>query len=220
MEQKETRVLAEENPEWLNTPSPFDQLDEDWIRIIIFYVFHSPAGSVSARGTTLPNYGWGTKNGSQDFKLLKKRMIEYAGMKPEDFQCIKKWEDARNSFEANNLIDFPKNISKERATFFVGGYPTCETVMRHLRNSFAHGRLSFYEEKGKIYIAMEDIARQKAISARMILSKTTLFRWMIITIAGPISDEELETMLQIEIAPGTEQLTDSEKDEATTSLPA
>ena len=38
---KESCVIAD-NDEWLQTPSPFEAIDEDMKIIIIFFVFHIP----------------------------------------------------------------------------------------------------------------------------------------------------------------------------------
>ena len=35
----EDYIFADNNPDWLITPSPFDELDDEWYQIIIFYVF-------------------------------------------------------------------------------------------------------------------------------------------------------------------------------------
>ena len=58
----EDYILAESRPEWLDTPSPFDDLDEEWKQLIIFYVFHVPVVDMSARAKPLESYGWGTKS--------------------------------------------------------------------------------------------------------------------------------------------------------------
>ena len=68
--------------------------------------------------------------------------------------------------------------------------------MAHIRNSFAHGRLAFYNNDNEVYIAMEDIDNNKHVSARMILSKKTLINWKIIIESGPnMKTKELELVL-------------------------
>ena len=72
----EDYIFAEEHPEWLNTPSPFDNLDEELKQLIVFYVFHVPVVGVSARAKPLESFGWGTKSKNDDFKQLKKKSCE------------------------------------------------------------------------------------------------------------------------------------------------
>lgn len=83
----EDYIVTETNPGWLNTPSPFDVLDDDWYQIIIFYVFHVPVSSASARAKPLNSYGWGKKSKNNDFKQLKKWMtllLRSAGYEPDE----------------------------------------------------------------------------------------------------------------------------------------
>ena len=191
----EDLVHAEENPEWLNTPSPFEQLDDDWVKIIIFFVFQPPVDSISARGTTLSAFKWGK---AHDHKVLINRMRICAGMEKECFQSVDVLREVRPSLERTNLINFPNAIAEERLVFRKSKSSIGESVISHIRNAFAHGRLSFYDENGEIYVAMEDVNNKHVVTARMILSKTTLLRWMTVITAGPfISEEELRAQLHI-----------------------
>ena len=111
-------VLAEQAPDWLNTPSPFEQLDEMWIEIIIFYVFHVPVSDLSARARSLDYYGWGTKSHNNDFKQLKGRLIKYGNISNDHFKCEDTWAELKEAYKACNLYDsFPKDITCERVTF-------------------------------------------------------------------------------------------------------
>ena len=55
-------IVAENSPTWLNEPSPFNELDDEWISIIVFYVFHVPVSDASARAKPLEFYKWGEKS--------------------------------------------------------------------------------------------------------------------------------------------------------------
>ena len=96
---KENYVIAN-NDEWLKTPSPFDSMDDDMKIIIVFFVFHIPVKGVSARGKTLKEYGWGNKSRTNDFKELKKRLIEFGKINKEYFVC------ADNLEKLDNLLIF------------------------------------------------------------------------------------------------------------------
>lgn len=190
---KEKLEFANFNAEWLNTPSPFNELDNEWLRIIVFFVFHIPVQGVSARGTTLSAFHWGEKSRSDDFKLLKSRLIAYAGIEKDQFKSVDKWEDMRPALSDNGLLVFPQDLQDIRITYRNDKGGVCDSLCNHIRNSFAHGRLAFYEVEGNTYIAMEDIDSKHTITARMILSKTILLRWIEIISLGPfISKEELD----------------------------
>ena len=196
----ECLIFADFNPEWLNTPSPFDELDEEWVSIIIFFVFHIPVANVSARGTTLQAFHWGEKSKNDDFKLLKSRLINYAEMDEDEFKAVDAWIEVKEALKNNNLIDFPLDITKPRLTFRKDKCGVCESLCNHIRNSFAHGRLAFYKENSETYVAMEDIDDKHTVSARLILSKTILKRWIEIIRCGPFETNcELDKKFYLKI---------------------
>ena len=194
---KENCVIAD-NDEWLQTASPFDVIDEDMKIIIIFFVFHIPVEGVSARGKSLKEYGWGKKSKANDFKELKRRLIEFGEMNEKYFVCEDNFEKLKNALTENQLIDFPGNIEKQKLVFTKNKNGINESLIFHIRNAFAHGRVAFY--KNGQYIVMEDINPQnKVISARMILKKETLMKWIYIIRKGPFAEEnELKKELKME----------------------
>lgn len=186
-------LFADEHPGWLNTPSPFDELDEIWKELIVFYVFHVPVSGMSARAKTLESYGWGTQSKKGDLKKLKNRLVKYGNMTDKTFECKDGWSGLKESYINNNLIDFPQDIACERVSYRKTKSGVNDSLLSHIRNSFAHGRLAFYSKNDKTYIAMEDIDDKKHVSARLILSKETLCCWKSIIELGPsISSEELK----------------------------
>lgn len=194
---KENCVIAD-NDEWLQTASPFDVIDEDMKIIIIFFVFHIPVEGVSARGKSLKEYGWGKKSKANDFKELKRRLIEFGEMKTENFVCVNNFENIKRALEENELIDFPGNIEKQKLVFTKNKNGINESLISHIRNAFAHGRVAFY--KNGQYIVMEDInPKNKVVSARMILKKETLMNWIYIIRKGPFAEEnDLKKELKME----------------------
>lgn len=189
-------ITAEANPLWLKSPSPFNTLDNEWYQIIIFYVFHSPASGVSARSKSLDSYGWGTKSKDDDFKLLKNRLIKYSGLSKATFRCEDTWANLKQAIQETDLFVFPTDLTCERIAYRTGKKREIDSLLSHTRNSFAHGRLSFYTCRENVYIAMEDIDTKKHVSARIIVSKQTLLNWKVIIEAGPFTSEyELEKSL-------------------------
>ena len=106
-------ITAEENAEWLNTPSPFDELDDEWYQLIIFFVFHVPVPDLSARSKSLIEYGWGSNSRTGDFKKLKNRFIKFGNMDEETFVCEESWAQLRATIQNNDLMDFPNNVIVE-----------------------------------------------------------------------------------------------------------
>lgn len=170
-------VYAEVDAAWLNTPSPFSQLDDEWINIIIFYVFHVPVSGISARGGTLSSYKWGENNKKNDFKILKAKLILDADMDKNKFRCVDNKDQMKEALIDNELYQFPEKIGEERVSYRKTKNSIIDSLLSHIRNSFAHGRLSFYNINNEIYVAMEDLVGSNLVSARMILSKSTLMKW-------------------------------------------
>lgn len=187
-------IVADTSPEWLNTPSPFDELDDEWISIIVFFVFHVPVPDASARAKSLAFYKWGEKSRNDDFKQLKRRLIKYGNMDEKSFLCKDGWAKLKQAIIENDLYsNFPQVVSKERVAYRKSKSGETDSLLSHIRNSFAHGRLAFYEVNNTTYIVMEDIDDKKHVSARMILSKTTLLRWKTIISSGPyVKDTEYD----------------------------
>ena len=99
----------------------------------------------------------------------------------------------RHSLSDNELIVFPQNLQDIRVTYRNDKGGICESLCNHIRKSFAHGRLAFYKIGDDTYISMEDIYGQRTITARMILNKTILLRWIEIISLGPfISESDLD----------------------------
>lgn len=189
-------LIAEDNPVWLQTSSPFDALDNDWYRIIIFYVFHTPVSDLSVRSKALHSYGWGKKSDKHDFKVLKKRLIKYSSMNEDTFRSVPKWEDMKTAFQETDLLEFPTDLQRQRVVYRKTKSGELDSLLSHIRNSFAHGRLAFFSYGENTYAVMEDIENKKRISARIIVSKRTLLLWKAIIEAGPfIPEEDLEKQL-------------------------
>lgn len=180
-------IFAEDKPAWLNTPSPFDGLDDDWLAIIVFYVFHVPVSDLSARARTLESYQWGQKSKNNDFKQLKRRFVNYGNMSDESFICEDGWAKLKESIQSNNLQEFPCQLDRERVVYRKSKTGVNDSLLAHIRNAFAHGRIALYTFGGNEFVALEDIDDKKHVAARMILSKETLLRWKTIINAGPFT---------------------------------
>ena len=60
----------------------------------------------------------------------------------------------------------------------------------HVRNCSAHNRFAIKPHKDDWLFILEDVSRDKKVSARMILKKSTLLRWIEIIEGGEKSFKE------------------------------
>lgn len=95
------------------------------------------------------------------------------------------YDKISEALEKADLKDnFPSDLSKERICIYNNEKNQFMSVFYHIRNAFAHGRLNIVDVNGECTFILEDIVpnhsnpqRQK-VSARMILKRSTLLRWI------------------------------------------
>jgi hypothetical protein len=86
-----------------------------------------------------------------------------------------------NLEKADLKDDFPSDLGRERICVADNKKNQFMSVFYHIRDAFAHGRfyITDYEEH-KIFV-MEDVSPssgRKPVSARMIVRKDTLLKWI------------------------------------------
>ena len=89
-----------------------------------------------------------------------------------------------NALEKADLKEnFPSNIANERVCIYDNQKNQFMSIFYHIRNSFAHCRLNMVDVDGECIFIFEDVQPNKnknklKISARMILRKRTLLKWI------------------------------------------
>lgn len=78
---------------------------------------------------------------------------------------------------------FPSDFSRERVCIVDNQKNQFLSVFYHIRNALAHCRLNMVDVDGECVFIFEDVQPQKnvdklKVSARMILRKSTLLRWI------------------------------------------
>lgn len=177
-------VHKDENPEWLEWIAPEHFNDPDLFRIVVFYVFHSPCKNTSAIGKTLQEYGW-----SDPWKkpyCLNEQLKQASTNCKLIFSANKLDQMDEKLKEASLYDDFPSDLSTERICVHDCKKNQIMSMFRHIRNAFAHGRLNMREVNGECVFVMEDLGDRKKdkVSARMILRKSTLLKWIDIIESG------------------------------------
>ncbi len=77
---------------------------------------------------------------------------------------------------------FPSHFERERICVVDNKNNQFMSVFYHIRNAFAHGRFYLQNCNGNKVFVMEDVASKrdskKSITARMIIQKKTLLKWI------------------------------------------
>jgi len=174
-------LITENNPPWLKRARDKKCFDEDYNRIIDFYLIHSPCEGISYLPNTLESLGWKKPWNSSRFRAL---FDDIAG-----FEKDKNWwydysiKEFQIAWDESKFTDFI-SVKKEFAVIskYKGNNPRMD-LLHHIRNSLAHGRFVFKKIGGEYYIYFEDVCKRKksnkiVVSARMCLKKSTLIAWI------------------------------------------
>lgn len=174
--------LSTMNPGWIHKVIEPQNYDEEYKRILQFYVVNTPCEKLSTSSLPLSHYGWGSKVWKND--ELKKKLFEVAGLCRETtFVVAKTLEEMKSSFEKTSLKKhFHSDRDTERVAVYKSNYNEFLAICYHIRNSLAHGRFQMYtNSSNEVVFAMEDGIKQRdkfEVRSRMILKKSTLIKWI------------------------------------------
>lgn len=174
-------ITTERNPEWINWIAPDSFEDKDLFKIVIFFLFHSPCENLSSMRKTLAEYGW-TAPWKKPYYLNKQ--LRQVASNYELLFSAKGYNEIDAALEKADLKEnFPCNFSHERICIYDNQGNQFLSVFYHLRNAFAHYRLNMVDIDGECVFILEDVqpkrnSNQLKVSARMILRKSTLLKWI------------------------------------------
>lgn len=169
------------NADWLQWIAPERFNDSDLFKIVVFFVFHSPCSELSVMGRTLLEYGW-KMPWRKPYKL--NLQLKEASSNHNLIFSAKSYGDMDKALEKANLKDeFPLNLETERVCVYDNLNNQFMSTFYHIRNAFAHGRLNMMDVNGECVFVLEDIVKNRKkgickVSARMILRKNTLLKWI------------------------------------------
>lgn len=174
-------VYANRNADWINwiAPDRFD--DYDLFRIVIFFVFHSPCPKLSCMGRTLDEYGW-TTPWKKPYCL--NRQFRQVASNYELLFSAEKYDTMDAALVKADLKEgFPSDLTRERICIYDNLKNQFMSVFYHIRNAIAHCRLNMVDVDGECVFVLEDVQPNKnadrlKVSARMILRKSTLLKWI------------------------------------------
>ena len=180
-------VYTERNPSWLQWIAPATFNDADLFRIVIFFVFHSPCPQLSSMQKTLQEYNWNTPWRKPFY--LNKQLKQASSNQSLIFSAsnYSAMSDALDKANLNN--SFPCELERERICIYDNQKNQFMSVFYHIRNAFAHCRLNMVDVNGECVFILEDILPNKKtdtlkVSARMVLKKSTLLKWIDIIEGG------------------------------------
>lgn len=126
-------------------------------------------------------YGWKTP-WKKPYHL--NRQLKQLASNHELIFSAEKYDEMDSALEKADLKeDFPSDLNRERICIFDSQNNQFMSVFYHLRNAFAHCRLNMVDSNGECVFIIEDVKANKndnkvKVSARMILRKSTLLKWI------------------------------------------
>lgn len=180
-------VFTARNAAWLQWIVPERFNDVDLFRIVTFFVFHSPCQALSSMRRTLLEYGW-TAPWRKPYYL--NRQLKQAATNYNLIYSASGYDAMESALEKALLKDgFPTDFETERICIYDNQSNQFLSVFYHLRNSFAHCRLNMVDIDNDCVFILEDVQPKRnsnslKVSARMILRKSTLLKWIDIIEGG------------------------------------
>jgi hypothetical protein len=138
-------------------------------------------------GKSLVEYGWNTP-WSKPFYLNKQ--LRQAASNYNLIYSAKSYDAMDIALEKADLKDnFPLDFSKERVCIYDNQGNQFQSVFYHLRNALSHGRINMVDVNGECIFILEDVQSKQneeklKVSARMILRKSTILKWIEIIESG------------------------------------
>lgn len=178
----EEYLIVSANADWLNTYIGKGFYDNDFYRIIEFYVLHSPCKVSSYTPISFEKLGW--KNPWNSSRFRHEFDIVPNFRKDENYRYHESINHFKGMWEDANWGEFFNIEKSEFAVFIHAGESNPRMdLLHHIRNSFAHGRFSVKKDSGEYYIYLEDVTTVRSVTglvvnSRICLKKSTLISWL------------------------------------------
>lgn len=182
-EKKMSGIVEPSSPElWKNSDFLDGDDAQDIFKIMKFFVIRTPYAQTSLKGVPLSAHGWK----GNPIKILKEKL--QAELSDKNLFFVQDSpNDMKSALITANLVDnFPTNCITE-AVCYTKKDNQIQGLCYHIRNCFAHGRFLLNKNGKDSFFVFEDISnykKQRKVSARMILKKSTLLKWIKIIEGG------------------------------------
>ena len=119
--------------------------DENFQKIVRFYLFETPIEGISHRGKTFKDMGW---TGSARFQMLERLLKCASGMIDDQWNILESQSEVRKQSKeaACDRQYIYSDQSKGRVSTFIYS----------IRNAFAHGSFDILESNGERYYFFEN----------------------------------------------------------------
>ncbi len=181
------------NGGWITTLDESNFLNENFQRILSFYLIHTPVTSLSAQAKDLHSHGWSSPWNKRFY--LNKQLKE-ASSNDRLIFSTRTYDGMSDAVTKADLGEnFLTNLQTERIAIYVSKKDQAQftSIFNHIRNSIAHARFVIFEveidgQQKRVYAFQDGTLNgtRFKISARMILREETLLKWIDIISGGEV----------------------------------
>lgn len=157
------------------------QNKDNFLKIIVFFLFETPIDNASKRSKSFKYYGWIY---GHRYRELKYNLVNYNQNSKIHFYC-------ENNSNRKDLIKKLKkydniNTNDEFCIFYkVDSDSEIRSLFKILRNSLAHGEFVIRKYNKENMYYFENYSKKNRINAQLYLKETTLLEWIKIIENGP-----------------------------------
>lgn len=143
--------------------------------IINFYLHNTPVSKIENKALDkelLIKYGW-QKEKPNTYNTIEKELLKSASIDSKSYNITKNISNqtlTNMSLDENICIHHPRAILKQYSN-----ENRIECLFRHLRNAITHNRIFILNNN---LILLEDLNKQNKISAKIIIPKQSLLKWI------------------------------------------
>lgn len=173
-------IIVNESEKWINTSIEHLGDKTMFIRILSFYLIHSPCKKGSYSRYPLEKYGWVKPWYKESFKKILDDIPSFSDSSFIYVQAQKDFMKKWNETEIGNAFYNIKKIEYAVFTYAGESNPHLD-LLHHIRNSLAHGRFATILHEREYYICFEDVnddAGFLVVTARIVLKRSTLIKWI------------------------------------------
>ena len=150
-------------------------------KLIDFYIIKNPSIDSNKNPTTVKYFDikekWGNDCWRKNDGSLKNMLIETVDNYKHRVYYKKSANDMKEIIELQQLNNLDKLPSHDVFCFVDSCKNVFNSIFRHIRNSFAHGRFFVYRKDNNDYIFMEDTYKNK-VTSRIVVKVETLIKWI------------------------------------------
>lgn len=175
----EDYIHVSPNPSWIDASETEGMIDDNFHRIMDFYVVFCMCSNYSTQGRTLSSYGWKDKPWNT-YSYLKKELEYCRDTEICHQRKAVSWKRLKETIE-KNLDSEWYDINTEYAYFSSVETNEFMSLFYHIRCALAHGRFSIKQHENERFYLFENgvqWGRLFYVKARCCIKETTLLHWI------------------------------------------